>query len=160
MKHIKSINEMRAHRQLHQLYYISNIELTDRHQLPSWYDRHSDHTGRRLVPTYTMIQDAVANISPTQHLYQCSVKAALGTEDQFFKWLIQRGYDPEEYLESLKEDGILPEGMGLDELSDLKWSFDGLEAGDVVFVWDLSMITNSMYEVQDSEIARVKKKLS
>jgi hypothetical protein len=159
MKHIKpieAINESRAPRQLYQLYYISDTPLDSRHRLPSRWNRKAGE----LIPTYTMIQDAIAHMtSTTQHLYQCTVKAALGTEDQFFEWLLKRGYDPEEYFSSLVQDGVLPNGIDPEELSDLRWDFDGIEAGELVYVWDLSTITDSMFEYQPSEIARLRGKL-
>ena len=162
MKHIKPIEispilESRAYRQLQVLYYISDTPIQSRSKLPSRWNRVSGE----LIPTYPLIQDAIENMSePAQHVYQCAVKAAIGTENQFSEWLIKRGYDPVEYLSSLIEDGMLPQGIDPEELSDLRWDFDGIEAGDVVYVWDLSTITESLSEVQASEIARIGAKLS
>jgi hypothetical protein len=53
--------------------------------------------------------------------------------------------------------------MGPDDVSELRWNYDGIEIDDRVLVWDLSSIIlsgrDSMYEVQSSEIERVRAKL-
>ena len=157
MKHIKPIHillENRALRQLHTLYYVSDNEIKGRSQLP-----HMDYRTGTLTPTYYLIQDAVRASDPGQHIYQCVVKAALGTEIQLESWLLERGYDPEEYFESLQHEHKLPKGMDPDEFSDFRWSFDGIEIGELVLTWELNHITDSMSEVNPSEIERIRQKL-
>ena len=157
MKHIKPIHillENRAPRQLHTLYYISDNEIKGRSQLP-----HMDYRTGTLVPTYYLIQDAVRASAPGDHIYQCVVKAALGTELQLESWLLERGYDPEEYFDSLQSEHKLPNGMDPNEFSDFRWTFDGLEIGELVLTWELSYLTDTMSEVSAHQIEKIREKL-
>lgn len=162
MKHIKPIesalNESRGQRQLHVLYLTSPTPIEDRRGLP--YNRMSN---RELTPTYYMIQDAVKHMGPEDHLYQISVSAALCTQNEYIEWLESKGYPVHRYMAVMQRGTVLPSDMGSDDVSELRWSYDGIEIDDRVLVWDLSSIIlsgrDSMYEVQPSEIERVRAKL-
>ena len=161
MKHIKTIesilNESRGQRQLHVLYLISPTPIEGRRDLPL-----SIMSRKELTPTYYMIQDAVKSMEPEDHLYSISVSAAICTQSEYISWLEDKGYPVHRYMAVMQRGTVLPSDMGSDDVSELRWSYDGIEIDDRVLVWDLSSIIlprDSMYEVQFSEIERVRAKL-
>jgi hypothetical protein len=161
MKHIKPIesilNESREERQLHVLYLISQTPIEGRRDLP--YNRMSN---KELTPTYYMIQDAVAQMGPEDRLYRISVSAALCTQNEYIEWLESKGYPVHRYMAVMQRGDVLPSDMRSEDLSELRWNYDGIEIDDRVLTWDLRSIMPSgdiVYEVQPSEIERVRAKL-
>lgn len=162
MKHIKTIdnivNESREQRQLHVLYLVSPEEIKDRRGLPL-----PRMSSKQLTPTYYMIQDAVNEMEPEDHLYHISVSASICTQGEYVSWLESKGYPVYRYMAVMQRGTVLPSDMRSEDVSELKWSYDGIEIDDRVLIWDLSYIVlrgvDSMYEVQPSEIERVRAKL-
>lgn len=160
MRHLKPFHifESRDDRQMLVLYYISPIELRDTSSIPHRYDMRG---ARALFPTYYMIQDAVRDMEKTQNpkLYQLNMRVSVASEREFEEFLLQRGYDPEEFIESITTEDKIPDGMDSDDFSDLRWAFDGIECGDRVMLFDPYGRVDILRKVQDSEIERVKAKI-
>lgn len=152
------LNESRGQRQLHVLYLISSTPIEGRRDLPS-----SIMSRKELTPTYYMIQDAIKNMELEDHLYHISVSASICTQSEYISWLASKGYPVHRYMAVMQRGTVLPSDMGSEDASELRWDYDGIEIDDRVLVWDLSSIIlpgrDSIYEVQSSEIERVRAKL-
>jgi hypothetical protein len=132
------------------LYYISPIELKSSSYLPSRYNL-KDY--RSMIPTYFMIQDAVRNMDsvPNARIYKLVMQISVASEREFTEFLLQRGYDPKEFIGSLEIEHRIPENMDTNDFDDLRWQFEGIECGDFVMLFDLSGRVGSMSEVQKSK---------
>ncbi len=90
-------------------------------------------------------------------LYMLNIKASVASENETREWLENRGYDADEFIETLETGNELPKLDALED-TDFNWTYDGFEAGDRVLFRDLSSITETISEVNPSEIQRIRTK--
>jgi hypothetical protein len=152
MKHIKPFLLEERYRQILKVYYISQREIKNRSHLPYW-----DFKGRIMVVTYPIIKDAISMMTEGDLLYMLNIKASVASENETREWLENRGYDADEFIETLETGNELPKLDALED-TDFTWTYDGFEAGDRVLFRDLSSITETISEVNPSEVQRIRTK--
>ena len=106
---------------------------------------------------------AVGNGWPPQKradawLYMLHAKISICTEAELVRYLTSKGYDAEDVLYGLEAQHSLPEAMDRDDYNGLRWGYDALEVGDLVMCFDLGSCVDTMSEVQDSIIERIRAK--
>jgi hypothetical protein len=158
MKHILTTDQflLESENQMYVLYFPSDIDIRGRSQLPSRWDSQGT-----MVATYPMIQDAVAHMieEGLNHLYQVVVNARILTEPELYMKLGEKGFNAEDIVDTLEQEGRLPQSLLKTDLANFLWYWQGFEVVDKVWVADLNQISKSMHAVQPSEIERVRKNI-